>query len=98
MKKTRAEFLAGFRVPADTAESFRFGKQSAFFGHGRLSFREFFLNDAVVRISDVSRGSLFNAYLAGHAKGKTEREKRDGRDVPFPVRSGETTTATKGER
>jgi hypothetical protein len=69
---TRAEFLEQFRTPPTTGRAYNFGKASAFFGHGRLSFAEFFANPME---TSAFRSSLYRAYRKGFDRGLFERRR-----------------------
>lgn len=75
-----AEFVAGFRVPANTKEAFACGKVSAYHGRPQLSRHEFFKNDVEVRIVNADTppsGALWRAYKAGRRAGKKWRDKSE---------------------
>ena len=64
-------FVESFRTPATTTTAWKFGRQSAFHGHPRLSFAEFFAHDAHPR--PYGRTGLYRAYRHGYDRGRADR-------------------------
>lgn len=78
-KLTKKEFIKQFKVPEDTTLAFKFGRNSAYYGHAKLSFAQFFRNDQEVRIETVTRSSLWRAYLRGVEVGRQQRRTFDAK-------------------